>query len=75
MNKEDVFLEKIADILECDADNIDMNTDFRNDIEDWDSLKGFSMLIMFEEDYDKKVSVDRFLECRKIKDLYDEMTK
>jgi len=73
MEKENIFLEKIADILECDTDTVSMDMDFREDIEDWDSLKGFSMLIMFEEDYDKKVSVNRFLECRKVKDLYEEV--
>jgi acyl carrier protein len=70
MERQREFLEKIADILECEPEDISLETDFREDIEDWDSLKGFSMLILFEEDYDVKMSVDDFLTCKHIKDLY-----
>jgi acyl carrier protein len=71
MERELEFIEKMADILECEPEEISFDTDFREEIEDWDSLKGFSMLILFEEDYDKKMSVNEFLNCKKIKNLYD----
>lgn len=71
MDKKLKFIREIADILECEPDDISFDTDFREDVEDWDSLKGFSMLILFEEDYDKKMSVNEFLNCKKIKDLFD----
>jgi len=71
MEKQNEFLEKVADILECEPDKISLETDFREDIEDWDSLKGFSLLILFEEEYDRKMKVEEFLKCKTIKNLYD----
>ena len=75
MEKQNEFIEKVADILECEPEEISLETDFREDIEDWDSLKGFSLLILFEEDYDRKMKVNEFLKCKKIKDLYDAVLK
>ncbi|HOO32413.1 MAG TPA: acyl carrier protein [Thermotogota bacterium] len=70
MEKQLEFLEKLADIMECETDDLTLDTNFREDIDDWDSLKGFSMLILFEEDYDRKMSVEEFLGCRQIRDLF-----
>ena len=66
----DMFLEKIAEILEVSNSDVSMDTDFRLDIDDWDSMKGFSILVMLEDDYQVLMEVDDFLVCRTIGDLY-----
>ncbi|HAM16453.1 MAG TPA: hypothetical protein DCP91_11495 [Eggerthellaceae bacterium] len=65
------FLETMADIFEVDVEDLDMSVPFR-DVEayDFDSLKGFAIICAFEEEYGKEVSVDTFLECKTLADLY-----
>ncbi len=75
MKKQEIFFEKVAEILECNPEEISLETNFREDIEDWDSLKGFSLLILFDEVYNKKISVNEFLKCNTIKDLYNSVCK
>lgn len=65
------FLELMAEILEVDAADLSEKTDFRNEC-DFDSLKGFSMICMIEDEYGKTVSVDTFLKCRTIGDLFEQ---
>ena len=70
MQHEQEFLEKIAEILEVERELISMATDFRLECEDWDSMKGFSIIVMLEDDYNIFVEVPDFLACRSIGDLY-----
>ena len=70
----DKFLEEIADILEVEAEDISLDTDFREDIEDWGSMMGFSILVLLEDEYDIKLSIDEFLGCKTIGDLYDKVS-
>lgn len=65
------FLELIAEILEVEPEEISLGTDFRKEC-DFDSLKGFSMICMIEEEYGKTVSVETFLKCRTLGDLYEQ---
>ena len=67
------FLEDMADVLEVDVEDITMDTNFRKDIEDWGSMMGFSVLVLLEDEYDTKLSVDEFLKCEKIADLYNKV--
>ena len=60
------FLEKIAEILEVDAVSLDF--EFRT-VADWDSMKGFSIIVLMEADYGKQMSVEEFLKCEKVSDL------
>lgn len=71
----DNFLEFIAEILEVDVDDISLDTDFRKDIEDWDSMKGFAIICMIEDEYDEYIEVNAFLECKTIRDLYKKAIK
>ncbi len=64
------FLALLADIFEVDEDSLSEATIFREEVEDFSSLMGFSILVMMEEDYGKKMSVEQFLECKTIGDLY-----
>lgn len=51
-----------------------METVFR-DLEDFSSLVGFSLIVMMEDEYGVKVSVDEFMECETIDDLFKKCVK
>ena len=60
------FTAKIADVLEVDS----VTPDFRfRTVDDWNSLKGFSLMVLMEQDYGKEMSVDDFLGCETVNDL------
>lgn len=60
------FLTKIAEILEIDT----VGSDFKfRSIDEWDSLKGFSIIVLMESDYGKQMSVEEFLACETVGDL------
>ena len=60
------FLEKVAEILEVDSVTPDF--EFRT-VADWDSMKGFSIIVLMESDYGRQMSVEEFLKCEKVSDL------
>ena len=68
------FLELVADVFEVEPEEITMDTVFR-DMDDFSSLVGFSLIVMMEDEYDTKVSVDEFMECVTIGDLYKKCVK
>ena len=68
------FLELVAEIFEVEPDTITMETVFR-DLEDFRSLVGFSLIVMMEDEYGVKVSVDEFMKCNTIGDLYKKCVK
>jgi acyl carrier protein len=60
------FLPKVAEILEVES----VTPEFKfREIEEWDSLKGFSIIVLMEQDYGKEMSVEAFLECETVGDL------
>ena len=68
------FLELVADVFDVEPLSINMDTVFR-DMEDFSSLVGFSLIVMMEEEYGTTVSVDEFMECKTIGDLYQKCVK
>ena len=60
------FLTKVAEILEVDSVTPGFN--FR-EINEWDSLKGFSLIVLLEQDYGKEMPVETFLACETVGDL------
>ena len=60
------FLEKVAEILEVNS--ITPDFEFRT-VADWDSMKGFSIIVLMESDYGKPMSVEEFMACEKVSDL------
>lgn len=60
------FLSEIAEILEVDAVPPDLR--FRT-VDDWDSMKGFSIIVMMERDYNKVMTVPEFMACETVSDL------
>jgi len=71
MDKASVFLDQIADILEVESKDLTMETVFRQAIPGWDSLKGFSIIVMADEEYGKKIEVADFLNMKTIGDIYN----
>lgn len=60
------FLSDVAEILEVDA--VTPEFEFRN-IRDWDSMKGFALLVLLENDYGRPMTIETFLSCRTVGDL------
>ena len=62
----DDFCAKIAEILE--TEKVRPETEFRQ-VDDFDSLKGFAIIVTIERDYGRRLSVNEFLSCSTIADL------
>ena len=69
------FIEFVAEIFEIEPEDVSMDMDFREEVEDFSSLMGFSLIVMMEDEYGVKVSVDEFLECKTVGDLYRKCVK
>ena len=74
-SKMEQFIELVAEVFEVEPDEITMDTVFREDLGSFSSLVGFSLIVMMEDEYGVKVSVDEFLECQTIGDLYNKCMK
>jgi len=60
------FLPKVAEILEVES----VTPDFKfRETADWDSMKGFSLIVLMESDYGKTMPVEDFLKCETVADL------
>jgi len=68
------FLQEMAEILDVGEDSIDMDTQFR-DIDGWGSMVGYSILILMEEDYNTKISVQDFLKINTLGEIYARIGK
>jgi len=66
---EEKLLEELADILEAEPGELDLDTEFKVDRFDWDSLKGYAMLVMMEDEFGVEVSVDDFIASKTPRDL------
>ena len=64
------FIDEIADILEAEPENLTLASDFREAADFWSSLVGFALLCCMEERYGVVLSVEAFIECRTVGDLY-----
>ncbi len=67
----DKFIELISEVFEMDPKEIRMDMDFREEVEDFNSLMGYSTIVMMEDEYEKEIDVDTFLSCKTVGDLYD----
>lgn len=71
----DKFIELAAEVFEVEPDEITMDTVFREEMEGFSSLTGFALIVMMEDEYGVRVSVDEFLACKTIGDLYKKCVK
>lgn len=63
------FLEEMAEILEINAEDISLETEFRT-VEDWGSMMGFSILVMVESEYGVRITVSEFLKMNTVGDIF-----
>ena len=71
----DKFIELVAEVFEVEPEEVTMETVFREEIENFSSLVGFSLIVMMEDEYGVRVSVDEFLKCKTLGDLYKKCVK
>lgn len=69
------FLELVAEIFEVEPEEISMDTVFRDEIDGFSSMEGFSLIVMMEDEYGVVVPVKDFLECKTVGDLYKKCVK
>lgn len=62
----DRFLDRMSSVLEAP---VTMATRFR-DVPLWSSLMGFGILVTLENDFGRRMSVEEFLTCHTIGDLW-----
>lgn len=74
-NKKSIFLEKMSEVLETEFEQVSLNTDFRDEIDYFDSLIGYMMITKIEEDYGVLISVDDFISARTLGALYHMIEK
>lgn len=66
MATEAEFLERLSDVLETP---VTRETRFR-DVDNWSSLMGFGILVTLENDFGRRMTVDEFLACQTVGDLW-----
>ena len=66
MATEAEFLERLSDVLETP---VTPETRFR-DVDNWSSLMGFGILVTLENDFGRRMTVDEFLACQTVGDLW-----
>lgn len=66
MATEAEFLERLSDVLETP---VTLETRFR-DVDNWSSLMGFGILVTLENDFGRRMTVDEFLACQTVGDLW-----
>ncbi len=67
------FIELVAEILEVDSKELSQDTYFRDATDSFDSMMGFMLICMMEDEYGTRVSVDNFLQCKTIGDLFNQV--
>jgi acyl carrier protein len=72
---EERFIENMAEILEVEPEKLGMDTYFKTSEFEWDSLKGYAMIVMIEEEFDVQISVNKFIEARTVGDLFQYINK
>lgn len=71
----DKFIELVAEVFEVEPEEIKMETVFRDELTNFSSLIGFSLIVMMEDEYGVKVPVEEFLKCKTVGDLYKKCVK
>ena len=69
------FIELVAEVFEVEPEEVTMDKDFREELPDFSSLIGFSLIIMMEDEYGVRVSTEEFLACKTVGDLYRKCVK
>jgi acyl carrier protein len=68
------FINEIADIIEANPQKLSLGSDFREESDFWSSLVGFALLTFMEDQYGAVLSVDEFIDCKTIGNLYSKVS-
>jgi acyl carrier protein len=68
------FINEIADIIETDPRTLSLESGFRESADFWSSLVGFALLTFLEEQCGCLLSIDEFIECQTVEDLYSKIS-
>lgn len=64
------FIEKFAEAIEIDnVESLTPETNFR-ELAEWNSLAGLAVISMFDDEFDKQLSIPEFKSSMTIADLY-----
>lgn len=69
MSKEAKLLEIVAEILECELEEVSLETELNEDI--WDSLSVVSFMAEADSEFGKTLSPTEVVEVKSVKDLLD----
>ena len=69
LNMEQIFLEKLKEILEMDAP-VKMEDNFR-EYEVWDSLAYLSVISFVDEEYETVIPRDEFKKMNTVQDIFN----
>jgi len=69
MNERE-FIDEVAEIIEAAPESLSLASNFREEADFWSSLVGFALLTFIEERCGMVLSVDDFIACATIGDLY-----
>lgn len=64
------FLEFVADVMEIEADEISMETEYKV-FEKWDSLMMMNLLMEVEDEYEVSIPLESAGKIKTLKDLFD----
>jgi acyl carrier protein len=69
MNAQE-FINEIAGIIEADPQTLALESGFREAADFWSSLVGFALLTFLEDCCGTMLSIEEFIECQTVGDLY-----
>lgn len=63
------FFEGCSEILIIPMNELKESTNYREESEEWDSLRGFAMLILIEDVFGVQMSEEDFIGCVTLADI------
>ncbi|MDR0520106.1 MAG: acyl carrier protein [Clostridiales Family XIII bacterium] len=66
---EEKLIELVADVLEAEPGALSLDTEFKTDEFDWDSMKGYAILVTLEDEFGASITVDDFIAAKRVGDL------
>ncbi len=67
---EEKFLQTVAESMEVDAEEISMDTAYK-EYEPWDSMAMMNLIMDLEEAFDVSIPIEKVSAVKTLQDLYD----
>ena len=69
------FIEKFKNEF-LDVEDIEFNADTKfRDLDSWDSLTGMAIIVMLEDNYNLKLTVDKFEKTNTVGEIYNHLVE